>query len=735
MKRSFAFIALLCASLSIISASGRKDAATKAPVIGERWSEERANEWYAGKEWPVGCVFIPSYAGTPVEMWGAEYFQPEIVDHELGLAESLGFNTIRLFLCDIVWQNDPDGFMDRLEKTISLADKHGLSILMTFFTNGGTIKNPYLGPQPQPAPGIHNSTWMSSPGRDVVNNPEKWPVIEKYLKTVMNKYKDDDRILAWCLYNEPENTKTFNTLPFLREVFKWAREVNPSQPLTAPMWCRPGTNNTNLPIVAFVCENSDIISFHCYSNYTETALFVKYVLQFNRPVLCSEWMARTKGSDYYNILPLFKKNKIGSYSYGLVNGKQQCHLPWNQIVDGKKIPHTEEPPVWFHDLFHKDGTPWNPDEIRFIKSMTADKNVTAPTEGRESAGKEPVIGKKWSEEKANEWYASQEWPVGCVFVPSFAGTPVERWGAECYDPQIVDKELALAESLGFNVVRFSLCDIVWQNDPEGFMDRLENTISLADKHGLKTLVTFHTNGGTIKNPYLGEQPQPVPGVHNSVWMSSPGKDVVNNPERWPVIEKYQKAIMTKYKDDSRIYAWCLYNEPENTKGFNTLPFLREVFKWAREVNPSQPVTSPLWTCPGNSTSNLPIAAFICENSDIISFHCYQNYPELMRFFKFVQQFNRPVLCTEWMARTKGSDYFSVLPLLKKNKMGSFSYGLVNGKQQCHLPWNKVVDGQKVPFTEEPEIWFHDLFRQDGTPWSREEVDFIKSMTADKNLNR
>ena len=107
----------------------------------------------------------------------------------------------------------------------------------------------------------------------------------------------------------------------------------------------------------------------------------------------------------------------------------------------------------------------------------------------------------------------------------------------------------------------------------------------------------------------------------------------------------------------------------------------------------------------------------------------------MRFFKFVQQFNRPVLCTEWMARTKGSDYFSVLPLLKKNKMGSFSYGLVNGKQQCHLPWNKVVDGQKVPFTEEPEIWFHDLFRQDGTPWSREEVDFIKSMTADKNLNR
>ena len=139
------------------------------------------------------------------------------------------------------------------------------------------------------------------------------------------------------------------------------------------MWCRPGTNNTNLPIVAFVCEHSDIISFHSYANYAETALFVKYVLQFNRPVLCSEWMARTRGSDYYTILPLYKEHKIGAYSYGLVNGKQQCHLPWNKIVDGKKIPYTEEPPVWFHDLFYKDGTPWNSDEVRFIQAMTANK--------------------------------------------------------------------------------------------------------------------------------------------------------------------------------------------------------------------------------------------------------------------------------------------------------------------------------------------------------------------------
>lgn len=368
MKKTLSIILLLALSLGICIAGPKKSTA------GERWSEEKANAWYKSKPWPVGCVFIPSYAGTPVEFWGAEYFNPEVLDKELALAEGLGFNTIRLFLADIVWQTDHDGFMDRLEKTIALADKHGLSILMTFYTNGGTIKNPYVGPQPQPAEGIHNSVWMSSPGRDIVNNPAKWGIIEKYQKEIMTKYKDDSRILAWCLYNEPENTSTFNTLPFLREVFKWAREVNPSQPCTSPVWQIPGSARTNWPIVAFVWENSDIISFHCYADYSVTSRFVKITEQFNRPVFCSEWMARTKGSNYYTIGPLFKKHKIGSYSYGLVNGKQQCHYPWNaNDKDGNKIPFKEEPPVWFHDLFKPDHTPWDPIETEFIKSLTKTK--------------------------------------------------------------------------------------------------------------------------------------------------------------------------------------------------------------------------------------------------------------------------------------------------------------------------------------------------------------------------
>lgn len=339
---------------------------------GERWSVEKAQAWYAAQPWPVGCVYMPSYGGTPVEIWGKEYFNPEVVDRELGLAEGLGFNAIRIFLCDIVWQDDPDGFMERLEETVRLADKHGLRILMTFFTNGGTIKNPYLGPQPQPVPGVHNSVWMASPGRDVVNDPSRWPVIERYLKTVLKRYKNDPRILAWCLYNEPENTKGFNTLPFIEAVYRWAREVNPSQPLTSPMWAMPDSKNYYVKDISeFVCSHSDIISFHSYQPLESCSRFVDYALSFGRPVLCSEWMARSRGSDYFSILPLFKEKKIGCFSYGLVNGKQQCHYPWNPTAeDGQPIPFTEEPEVWFHDLYRPDLTPYSEAEAAFIRKMT-----------------------------------------------------------------------------------------------------------------------------------------------------------------------------------------------------------------------------------------------------------------------------------------------------------------------------------------------------------------------------
>ena len=340
----------------------------QTPKPAERWSAEKANAWYADQPWLVGCVYMPSYAGTSVEIWGRDYFNPEVVDRELALCEELGFNAIRLFLCDLVWQDDPDGFMDRLEQTVALADRHGLRILMTFFTNGGTIKNPYLKPQPEAVPGVHNSVWMASPGRDVVNDPSRWGPIERYEKAVLKRYKDDPRIFAWCLYNEPENTKGFNTLPFLEAVFRWAREVNPSQPLTAPMWATPDARSYVEDISAFICAQSDIISFHSYESLEKCRRFVRYAQSFGRPVICSEWMARTRGSDYFSILPLFKEQKIGCFSYGLVNGKQQCHYPWNPVGDdGKPIPFTEEPQVWFHDLYHPDLTPYSEAEIAFIK--------------------------------------------------------------------------------------------------------------------------------------------------------------------------------------------------------------------------------------------------------------------------------------------------------------------------------------------------------------------------------
>lgn len=335
------------------------------------WPPAKADEWYRNQEWPVGCNFVPSYAINQLEMWQDETFDLNTIDKELGLAQSLGFNTIRIYLHEILWQADKVGFKFKINQVLDIAKFHKMRVIITFFTNGGWYNAPKIGPQPALRPGVHGSQWIQSPGTEAVNNPDRWPDLKKYVQDILRTYKNDSRILYWCLYNEPENLRLgCESMPLLREVFKWAREVKLSQPVSASIWIRPGykPEKTILDVVAFICTHSDIITFHCYYGPEEMRTFIKMLRRFDRPLVCEEYMGRPN-STFEEIMPILKKENVGAISWGLVRGKCNFYLPW-----GHK-PADPEPKVWFHDIFNPDGTPFSQEECDSVRVLTKDRKM------------------------------------------------------------------------------------------------------------------------------------------------------------------------------------------------------------------------------------------------------------------------------------------------------------------------------------------------------------------------
>lgn len=333
-----------------------------------QWTKDQANEWYAAQPWIVGCNYVPSYAINQYEFWQEETFNPEVIDKELALAEGIGFNTVRIYLHEGLWYADKDGFKSRINKFMDIAEKHGIRLIVTFFTNGGNHEKEFkLGPQPEPIPGAHNSNWIPSPGKAVVENPAEWPKLKEYVQDILRTYKDDKRVLYWNLCNEPENFKNgIDVRDFMPEVYKWAWEVRPSQPLSSPIWQRPGIHgaSTKLDIVAWCCEKSDIITFHCYSKPEEVKRMIEMLSRFGRPMVCQEYLARTNGNTFFDVLPIFKENNVGAINWGLVNNKCHFHYPWSHKIGDP------EPEVWFHDIFRPDYSPYDSTEITFLREIT-----------------------------------------------------------------------------------------------------------------------------------------------------------------------------------------------------------------------------------------------------------------------------------------------------------------------------------------------------------------------------
>ena len=133
-----------------------------APAIArDRWTAEKANAWYGAQAWPVGSDYIPADAINQMEMWQGDTFDPKRIDLELGWAEGLGMNTMRVFLHDLLWQQDRDGFEKRVDAFLAIAEKHHIRPMLVLFDSCWDPE-PKLGPQRAPMQGVHNSGWVQS---------------------------------------------------------------------------------------------------------------------------------------------------------------------------------------------------------------------------------------------------------------------------------------------------------------------------------------------------------------------------------------------------------------------------------------------------------------------------------------------------------------------------------------------------------------------------------------------
>lgn len=352
-------------------------------VLDYRWSEERAWEWQKENGWIVGTNFNPSTSINQLEFWQEDTYDPETIERELEWSAELGMNMHRVYLHNLLWDQDSIGFLKRIENYLEISESKGIKTLLVLLDDVWH-PIPKLGKQPEPIPFVHNSGWVQAPGSEILGDSLRHGEVKNYIKGIISHFSRDERVIGWDLYNEPDNVappdprypgrgpevekKHIYSLSLLKKVFHWAREVNPSQPMTVGLWKDPETwisIDSLSAIDRFVISNSDVVSFHAYGNLEETRKKIEDLEQFNRPLLCTEYLARGQENTFQKILPIFKEKEIAAVNWGFVAGKTNTVFPWSSWDE----KFDSLPKIWHHDIYLPDKTPFDQEEIDFLKEI------------------------------------------------------------------------------------------------------------------------------------------------------------------------------------------------------------------------------------------------------------------------------------------------------------------------------------------------------------------------------
>ena len=357
--------------------------------MSERWTKEKAWEWYNSRPWIRGFNYVPSDCVGWLEMW-QEYdhaSKVETIRRELALAARIGFNAVRQFLAFDVWLYQHDSFMANVEEYISIAAENGLGVMLALISDGGVPKKePVFGEvkttrgvhagednaAPE-IPGIFPSERKWEPSMPIVDPKPKFsPVDEpalaeqfyRYVDELAEKYAKDERVIFWNVWNEPGNSNRGTlSVPHIRRAFEILRAHDPIQPLAADLWRFP-KNNKLTAEETVAAELSDVISYHDYGSLDHSVRVIEFLRGFGRPMLNTEWLHRVQFNSVYTHLPLYYNNGIGIFNWGLVEGKFHGKEPWEncwrRYAAGEKLDITK----WQHDLLRANLRPYDPEEIK-----------------------------------------------------------------------------------------------------------------------------------------------------------------------------------------------------------------------------------------------------------------------------------------------------------------------------------------------------------------------------------
>jgi len=387
MKKIIKLICIIFLSLIFIQCQK-----SPSPVADYRWTEERAWQWHSENGWMVGTNFNPSTSINQLEFWQEETYDPETIERELEWSAELGMNMHRVYLHNLLWDQDSIGFLERVDNYLNISESKDIKTLFVLLDDVWHPV-PKLGKQPEPIPFVHNSGWVQAPGSEILGDSSRHDELKNYVKGVISHFADDKRVVGWDLYNEPDNVassdpenlvnninfrglnrgpevkeKHIYSLSLLKKIFMWAREVNPSQPLTVGLWKDSETWNDidNLSLIdRFAISNSDVISFHAYGDLEETRKKIEDLEKFNRPLLCTEYLARGEQNTFQIMLPLFKEKEIAAVNWGFVAGKTNTAFPWSSW----QVEFDSLPKIWHHDIYLPDKTPYDEKEIAFLKNI------------------------------------------------------------------------------------------------------------------------------------------------------------------------------------------------------------------------------------------------------------------------------------------------------------------------------------------------------------------------------